>query len=144
MKNINFKCGFTLLELLVALSIFIVLSVIAYGGVQKVITTKQKAYELWRSEKNNISTVLRIPISKRSEFEYNFVSSFDLFKDKEQVEHHKILNFVSDNLGMLSVHYDDASCIDSIFKKFKETKTSLLGDDQLKAAIFAAYVEIKG
>ena len=41
MKNINFKCGFTLLELLVALSIFSVLSVMAYGGLQTVITTKQ-------------------------------------------------------------------------------------------------------
>ena len=44
----NFKCcsvslkrGFTLLELLVALSIFSVLSVMAYGGLQTVISTKQ-------------------------------------------------------------------------------------------------------
>ena len=41
MKNINLKRGFTLLELLVALSIFSVLSVMAYGGLQTVITTKQ-------------------------------------------------------------------------------------------------------
>lgn len=34
------KRGFTLLELLVALSIFSVLSVMAYGGLQTVITTK--------------------------------------------------------------------------------------------------------
>lgn len=41
MKKSNFKNGFTLLELLVALSIFSVLSVMAYGGLQSVITTKQ-------------------------------------------------------------------------------------------------------
>lgn len=35
------KRGFTLLELLVALSIFSMLSVMAYGGLQTVITTKQ-------------------------------------------------------------------------------------------------------
>jgi len=41
-KNIkNLKRGFTLLELLVALSIFSILSVMAYGGLQTVITTKQ-------------------------------------------------------------------------------------------------------
>ena len=40
-KNISFKRGFTLLELLVALSIFSILSVMAYGGLQTVISTKQ-------------------------------------------------------------------------------------------------------
>jgi len=37
----NINSGFTLLELLVALSIFSVLSVMAYGGLQTVITTKK-------------------------------------------------------------------------------------------------------
>lgn len=41
MKNVDLKSGFTLLELLVALSIFSMLSVMAYGGLQSVITTKQ-------------------------------------------------------------------------------------------------------
>jgi len=43
-KNIlhtHFTYGFTLLELLVALSIFSILSVMAYGGLQTVISTKQ-------------------------------------------------------------------------------------------------------
>ena len=40
-KNKNLKRGFTLLELLVALSIFSILSVMAYGGLQTVISTKQ-------------------------------------------------------------------------------------------------------
>ena len=39
-KNMKFKKGFTLLELLVALSIFSILSVMAYAGLQTVITTK--------------------------------------------------------------------------------------------------------
>lgn len=39
--NFRLKRGFTLLELLVALSIFSVLSVMAYGGLQTVISTKQ-------------------------------------------------------------------------------------------------------
>lgn len=40
-KYVYLKKGFTLLELLVALSIFSVLSVMAYGGLQTVISTKQ-------------------------------------------------------------------------------------------------------
>ncbi len=44
-KNINVKRGFTLLELLVALSIFSVLSVMAYGGLHTVITTKESTQQ---------------------------------------------------------------------------------------------------
>lgn len=44
-KNNNFSGGFTLLELLVALSIFSILSVMAYGGLQTVITTKQSSQQ---------------------------------------------------------------------------------------------------
>ncbi len=40
-KNRHLIQGFTLLELLVALSIFSILSVMAYGGLQTVISTKQ-------------------------------------------------------------------------------------------------------
>ena len=41
----NLKRGFTLLELLVALSIFSILSVMAYGGLQTVITTKKSSQD---------------------------------------------------------------------------------------------------
>ena len=40
-KNNNITRGFTLLEMLVALSLFSVVSVMAYGGLQGVISTKQ-------------------------------------------------------------------------------------------------------
>lgn len=42
-SNNKFTGGFTLLELLVALSIFSILSVMAYSGLQTVITTKQSS-----------------------------------------------------------------------------------------------------
>lgn len=42
-NSTNLERGFTLLELLVALSIFSILSVMAYGGLQTVISTKQSA-----------------------------------------------------------------------------------------------------
>ena len=43
--SINKKQGFTLLELLVALSIFSMISVMAYGGLQTVITTKNSTQQ---------------------------------------------------------------------------------------------------
>ena len=43
--NIIKKQGFTLLELLVALSIFSMISVMAYGGLQTVITTKNSTQQ---------------------------------------------------------------------------------------------------
>lgn len=43
--NSHMNKGFTLLELLVALSIFSILSVIAYGGLQTVISTKQSSQQ---------------------------------------------------------------------------------------------------
>lgn len=48
MKTITYTYltrGFTLLELLIALSIFSILSVMAYGGLQTVISTKQSTQE---------------------------------------------------------------------------------------------------
>lgn len=44
-NNISLQRGFTLLELLVALSIFSILSVMAYGGLQSVITTKNSTQQ---------------------------------------------------------------------------------------------------
>ena len=114
------------------------------NSVIDVITTKQKAYELWRSQKSNISTVLGVPISEQSKFESNFDNSFDLFKDRGQLEHQKILQFVRNNRDILSHHFDDVACINSFFNKFREAKTSLLDDAQVKAAIYAAYLETKG
>lgn len=44
-NNLSLKQGFTLLELLVALSIFSILSVMAYGGLQTVISTKNSTQQ---------------------------------------------------------------------------------------------------
>ncbi|TNF36788.1 MAG: type II secretion system protein GspJ, partial [Gammaproteobacteria bacterium] len=39
------NCGFTLIEVLIAIAIFAVLSLLAYGGLQSVITGKQQTEE---------------------------------------------------------------------------------------------------
>lgn len=75
-KNINLNQGFTLLELLVALSIFSVLSVMAYGGLQTVITTKnstQKAADRIAEIQlvtMRISNDLRQAVSRKIRDEY--------------------------------------------------------------------------
>lgn len=109
----------------------------------KIITTKQKAYDLWRSEKNTICKVLDISILDQQVFVLNFDNSFDLFKDKDQVEHQRIYKFVSDNKQVLQTHHDESSCVSDLLSLFKKTKTTQLDNNQLKAVIFAAYIEMK-
>lgn len=75
-NNMKYKKGFTLLELLVALSIFSVLSVMAYAGLQTVITTKtstQQAAERIAEVQlvmMRISNDLRQAISRKIRDEY--------------------------------------------------------------------------
>ena len=75
-NNMKYKKGFTLLELLVALSIFSVLSVMAYAGLQTVITTKtttQQAAERIADVQlvmMRISNDLRQAVSRKIRDEY--------------------------------------------------------------------------
>lgn len=109
-----------------------------------IITTQKKAYSIWRNERNKISSILQIPISKQEEFEKEFNNSFDLFKDKTKTTHINILNFVNQNKDLLGEYYTDGKCIEELFKKYKAEHSSLLCDNIIKAALFAAYVEVKG
>ena len=81
-KYIHLKRGFTLLELLVALSIFSVLSVMAYGGLQAVITkknsTEQAADRIAELQlaMMRISTDLRQTVDRKIRDEYgDFLAS---------------------------------------------------------------------
>lgn len=109
----------------------------------EIITTKSKAYELWRGEKNGIAAKLNIAILDRGQFESNFENSFDLFKDLTQTEHQKILKFVTENKSLLSSYTDETECVSALFQKFNSGNNSNLMPLQIKAAIFAAYIEIR-
>ena len=90
-KYVHLKRGFTLLELLVALSIFSVLSVMAYGGLQSVITkknsTEQAADRIAELQlaMMRISTDLRQTIDRKIRDEYgDFLPAMQSSQDGDE------------------------------------------------------------
>ncbi len=108
-----------------------------------IITTQSKAYELWRAKKSEVARILSISVAKHKEFELHFENSFDYFKDMEQVEHQKVFNFVQDNKNLLDECMDDCECIKLIYEKITARINISQAELYIKAAIFAAYIEIK-
>lgn len=89
--NSRYKHGFTLLELLVALSIFSILSVMAYGGLQTVISSKQSSQQAANRIAEiqlvmmRISNDLRQAISRKVRNEYgDFVYAMQSDNNGEQ------------------------------------------------------------
>lgn len=106
----------------------------------KILTTKSKAFDYWRSEAKNISKALLIKPYEKEDFEEYFKSSFELFKSIEEAEHRKIFKFVDENyLDCKSIIEED--CVLELFEKFKQEKNTYFEDIQLKAVIYASYFE---
>lgn len=108
------------------------------------ITQKKMAFDLWRNEEKEICKNMKITIKEKNEFKSNFINSFDRFKDAEQVEHKKILSFVIENRHVMDNFYSDIDCILELHQLFKRNVSSQLSDLSIKAAICAAYIEIRG
>jgi hypothetical protein len=109
----------------------------------EVITTKSKAFDVWRDKKDDVSKLLRIPFSRQEEFELHFENSFDYFKDKTKTEHYKIFTLVKSYKSILDSCYSESECIESLYNKVI-IDTSIRQDKlYVKAAILAAYFEIK-
>lgn len=110
----------------------------------KIITTKSLAFKLWRDEEKVVCKKLNIVISERKKFKSDFINSIDRFKDKKQVEHQKIFSFVSNNRGLLDNFTDEIDCIQNLYEDFKSSVNSQLPELSIKAAIYAAYIEVRG
>ena len=108
-----------------------------------VITTKVKAYDLWRSKVEEICSTLQISVFDRDRFRLHFENSLDKFKDLKEMEHQKVYRFVSGMKYELSSYYKDEDCLGFLLSSFKSSNSTQLTDLQMKAAIFAAYIEIK-
>ena len=108
-----------------------------------IITTKQKAYVLWRERGQSLAAKLNITVAEREKFEVEISNSFDMFKDTNQQEHLKILRFVEENRSVLAEYYSDEECIDALLNRFRAANRSQLLDSQVKAAVYAAYIEIR-
>lgn len=108
-----------------------------------IITTKKMAFDFWRGEEKEASRKLEISIFDKKRFELDFINSIDRFKDKKQTEHQKIISFVKDNRNALSNFTDDVDCIKYLYEKFQKDIFSTLPEINTKAAIFAAYLEVR-
>lgn len=105
-----------------------------------IITTKSKAFDYWRKENSEISKKLKIKPFEKESFEMNFSSALDLFKDKNEAEHQKILNFVKYNYKECK-GFSEEDCVDEITSNFLASEKTNLDDLMLKATIYAAYFE---
>lgn len=115
----------------------------AINNVINVITKEQKAYDLWRSKSDDISKKMLINLAEKTKFELSFKNSFDLFKDSKQGEHQKILKFVKDNTDVFTTMYTEVDCIEELHKRFVKLHNTQLSDLDVKAALFAAFIETK-
>ncbi|WP_159888553.1 dsDNA nuclease domain-containing protein [Paenibacillus puerhi] len=109
-----------------------------------VITTKTMAFDLWRNEEKEVCRNLEIAIPDKSEFKLNFINSFDRFKDYRQVEHKKILSFVKENRNIMYRFTVETDCILELYQMFRKNISSQLSELSIKAAIYAAYIEVRG
>lgn len=109
----------------------------------KIITEKTMAFKFWREHASDIARSLEIPVKEHNSFELYLQSSFDLFKDKTQVQHQKIRDFVFSNKSALENFYTDLDAIHNLAERYKKEHHGSLPDIQLRAAILAAYMEIK-
>ncbi len=114
-----------------------------FKGIE-IITTQHKAYDLWRKEKDNIPKIFQLPVSEHGIFEYDFNNSIDFFKDSTQSAHQKILQFVEKNKSIFDEHFTDKDCLECLYRKYVNSNSTLLMTRTLKAALFAAYVVVRG
>jgi hypothetical protein len=110
----------------------------------KILTTQAKAYDLWRQRGDDIAQKLSISVFERDRFKLQFQNSLDLFKDLKQKEHQSILKYVQQNKARWFHHINEVACIEDIYNCFKAEKSSNLNEFELKAAIYAGYLEIRG
>jgi len=108
------------------------------------ITTKSKAYEFWRSKGDDMAQKLQVGVFDREKFKLQFENSFDLFKDLGQREHQKLLKFARENKARWDLHTNEVDCINDMFRSYVAEVSTNLNEFDIKAAISAAYLELKG
>ena len=109
----------------------------------KVITDEVKAYEFWRGSGKDLAPKLGIPVFQRSLFYEKIKNSFDLFKDLRQTEHRNLQNYVKNNKARWAAHVDEIACIEQIHDDYINENATVLSEQDVKAAICAAYIQIR-
>lgn len=106
-----------------------------------VITTKQKAFDEWKSKKDVYAPILKISIKEHNHFEIEFENAFDYFKDLEAVEHQKIFNFVSAiDFSNCYTHEDG---LIKIVEEFSKNHNTQFDEMTTKASLLASYIQVR-
>lgn len=105
-----------------------------------IITTQQKAFEEWKSKKNEYSKVLNLNPFNHKQFERAYENAFEYLKDLEQVEHQKIFTFIKENVPDCS---NDIECLEKIITKYKAMYSTQFDEMTIKAIILASYIQLK-
>lgn len=106
-----------------------------------VITTKQKAFDEWKSKEETYRPILRIPTTEIENFKLNFGNAFDYFKDLEAVEHKKIFNFVKQI--DLSDCYSSKEDLTKIVNEFSKKYNTQFNEVATKASLLASYIQVR-
>jgi hypothetical protein len=106
-----------------------------------ILTTKQKAFNEWRDQKDKYAELLKIPIKEHKHFEFEFKNAFDYFKDLKQVEHQKIKNFVK-NIDLKDC-FSEESGLRKVIEEFKHTHNTQFDNITTKAILLASYIQTR-
>lgn len=107
----------------------------------KLLTSKSKCFDYWRSQKREVSQVLHIRPAERETFEFAFDTAFDFFKSYNEAEHRNILEFVKQNLSNCTT-YSDEENVAELVSMYPKTESTHLGAIEFKAVVFAAFYEV--
>jgi L-rhamnose mutarotase len=106
-----------------------------------VITTKQKAFDEWKSKEDTYRPILRIPTTEMKDFKINFENAFDYFKDLEAIEHQKIFDFVKRiDLSDCFSHEED---LRKIVNEFSKKHNTQFNEIAIKASLLASYIQVR-
>lgn len=106
-----------------------------------ILTSKSKCFDHWRGQTKEISEILQIKPFERETFELEFSTAFDLFKNIEEAEHRKILDFVRKHYQQCSTFTEEDNVLE-LNDLFRKKESTFFDDRKLKAILFAAYFEI--
>jgi len=108
-----------------------------------VITTKAKAFKVWRENANSLKKTLEIPLIHSELYKEHIDNCFDYFKDLEQVEYQKIFNFVNETRDVDEAALDHAECFLELRNRYLADHQSQLSTYAISFAIIAAYFETR-
>ncbi|PSV57114.1 dsDNA nuclease domain-containing protein [Photobacterium sp. GB-3] len=108
------------------------------------IDLEQRAFNFWRDSAKQFCPKLKINTSISNKAEEYIGIAFELFKDKSQVEHKKIYDFVK-NSNFDNFTFTDEDCIDSFVSNYYSSSitSNSLSHEDIVFAIICAYVQTR-